>query len=70
MDICLRVLKKSKNSRFDVYCVRKSVLIISYVTFRDCHVQIFPTTFLNIAVYKETLAANSPIDHVTCHMSH
>ena len=41
MDICLRVLKKSKNSRFDVYCVRNSVLIISHVTFRDCRVQIF-----------------------------
>ena len=41
MEICLRVLKKSNNSRLDGYCVRNSVLIISHVTFRDCRVQIF-----------------------------
>ena len=41
-DICLRVLKESKKSRFDSYSVRNSVLIISHITFRDCRVHIFP----------------------------
>ena len=41
MDACLRVLKESNKSRFDSYCVRNSVLIISHVTFRDCRVHIF-----------------------------
>ena len=31
--------------------VRNSILIISHITFRDCGVHIFPTTFLEIAVY-------------------
>ena len=51
MDICLWVLKESNKSRFDSYSVRNSVLIISHITFRDCRVHIFPTTFLEIAVY-------------------
>ena len=41
MDICLRVLKESNKSRFDSYSVRNSVLNISHITFRDCHVHIF-----------------------------
>ena len=41
MDICLRVLKESNKSRFDSYSVRNSVLIISHITFRVCHVHIF-----------------------------
>ena len=52
MDICLRVLKESNKSRFDSYKVRNRVLIISHITFRDCRVHIFPTTFLEIAVCK------------------
>ena len=40
MDICLRVLKESNKSRFDSYSAR-NVLIISHMTFRDCHVHIF-----------------------------
>ena len=40
MDICLWVLKESNEGRFDGYCVRNSVLIISHVTFRDCRVHI------------------------------
>jgi len=51
MDICLRVLKENNNSRFDSYSVRNRVLIISHITFRDCRWHIFPTTFLEIAVY-------------------
>ena len=50
LDVCLRVLKESNKSRFDSYSVRKSALIISHITFRDCRVQSFPTTFLEIAV--------------------
>ena len=41
MNACLLVLKESNKSRFDVYCVRNSVFIISLVTFRDCRVHIF-----------------------------
>ena len=41
MDICLRVLKESNKSRFDSYSVRNSVLNVSHITFRDCHVHIF-----------------------------
>ena len=52
MVVCLRVLKESNKSRFDSYSVRNSVLIISPLTFRDCRVHIFPTTFLEIAVYQ------------------
>ena len=51
MDICLRVLKESNKSRFDSCSVRNSLLIISHITFRDCRLHIFPTTFLAIAVY-------------------
>ena len=52
MDICLRVLKENNKRRFDSYSVRNSVLIISHITFRDCRVHFFPTTFLEIAVYE------------------
>ena len=41
MVTCLRALKESKQSRFDSYSVRNSVLIISHITFRDCGMQIF-----------------------------
>ena len=42
MDVCLRVLfNESSKSKFDSYSVRKSVLIISHNTFRDCRVHIF-----------------------------
>ena len=51
MDICLRVLKESNKSRFDSYSVRNSLLIISHITFRDCRLHIFPTAFLEIAVF-------------------
>ena len=59
MGICLRVLRESSKSRFDSYCVRNSiyqysirnsVLNIPHITFRDCRVHVFPTTFLEIAV--------------------
>ena len=51
MDVCLRVLKESNKSSFESYSVRNSVLIISHVTFRDCRVHFFQTTFLEIAVF-------------------
>ena len=41
MDICLRLLKESKKGRFYSCSVRSSILIISHITFRDCHVHIF-----------------------------
>ena len=51
MEMYFRVLEESNKSRFDSYSVRNSVLIISHITFRDCRVHIFPTTYLEIAVY-------------------
>ena len=51
MEICLRELKESNKSRFGSYSVRKSALLISHITFRDCRMHSFPTTFLEIAVY-------------------
>ena len=52
MDICLRVLKETEEkSRFDSCSVRNSILIKSHITFRDCRVHIFPTTFLELAEY-------------------
>ena len=51
VDVCLRVLKESNKSRFYSYSVRNSLLLISHITFRDCRLHIFPTTFLEIAVY-------------------
>ena len=50
IDIRLRVQKESNKSRFDSYSVRNSVLILSHITFQDCRVHIFPTTFLETAV--------------------
>ena len=50
-DICLRMLLESKKSRFDSYSVRNSELVVSHITFRDCRLHIFPTTFLEITVY-------------------
>ena len=50
MDVCFRELKESKKSRFDSYSIKNSVLIISHITFRDCRVHFFSTTFLEIAV--------------------
>ena len=41
IDVCLRVLKESNYRRFDSNSVRKSILIISHITFRDCRVHIF-----------------------------
>ena len=54
MDVCLRVLKESNKSRFDNYSVRNCVLIISHITFRDCHVHIF----------SDKLSRNSCIDRM------
>ena len=65
MEMCLRVLKESNKSRFDSYSVRNSVLIISHITFRDCRVHFFPTTFLEIAVYK-LLPLASTTTFMTC----
>ena len=46
VDGLLRVLKKSNKSRFDSYSFKKeSVLIISYITFRDCHLHFLRQPF-------------------------
>ena len=60
MDICLRVLKESNQSRFDSYSVRSSVLNISHITFRDYRVHIFSDNLsrnscIQISVYKSLL---------------
>ena len=62
MDVCLRELKESG---FDSYSVRNSVLIISNITFRIVACTFFPTSFLEIAVYYELTMACSPVDLVS-----
>ena len=49
--MCLRVLKESNKVDSTGTVVRNSVLIISHITFWGCRMHIFPTTFLEIAVY-------------------
>ena len=44
-------LKESNKSGFDSYSAKNTLLIISYITFRDCRVQIVPTTFLETTVF-------------------
>ena len=58
MDICLCMLKASNKSRFDSYSVRNSVLHISHITFRDCRMHNFLTTFLEIATYIDPFPTN------------
>ena len=41
MDIHLQVLKERNKSSFDSNSVRNSVLIMSHITSRDCHMHIF-----------------------------
>ena len=42
MDIkCLRVLKESNKRRFDSYSVRKSKLMVSHISCRDCRVHVY-----------------------------
>ena len=41
IEMCLRVLKESNKVGLTAIVVRNSVLIISHITFRDCHVHIF-----------------------------
>ena len=50
--------------------VTNSVLIISHVTFRDCRVHIFPTTFLEIALYSQCSTGNQfPVQVTSCKLS-
>ena len=66
-DLCLRMLKESDKSRFHSCKGGNSVLIISHITFRNCHVHIFPTTLLEIAVYKILFAPRVfRIIHLAC----
>ena len=70
MDLYLRVLKESNKSRFDSYSVRNSVLLISLITFRDCRVHIFPTAFLEIAVYTHKMSHTYKHVYVKAMKSH
>ena len=58
IDVCLRMLKKGNNGRFDNCSVRNSVLIISHITFRGCRVHIF----------SDNLSQNSSITERECHV--
>ena len=49
-DICLWVLKESNIIVADNYS--RQEVIAAHITFRDCRVHIFPTTFLEMAVYR------------------
>ena len=41
MELCLRLLRESNKSEFDSYIVRKSVSIISHITFWVCRMHTF-----------------------------
>ena len=58
MDVCLRVLKGSKESRLDSYSVRNTVLLIPHITFRYCPMHIF----------SDNLSQNSCMQDV-CHVT-
>ena len=60
MDICLRVLKKSNESRFDSYSVRNSVLIM----------HIFPTTFLERFVISRFNCSTQNTDTPSIYVRH
>ena len=49
--VCECLWKATKVGYSTTTVVKKSVLIISHITFRDCRVHVFPTTFLEIAAY-------------------
>ena len=50
-DICLRVLWKATKVGLTATVVRNSVLIISHITFRDCRLHFFLTTFSKQLMY-------------------
>ena len=47
--------KKSNKSRFDSYSVRKSALIISHITFRDCRLHSFSDNLSRNSCVRKTL---------------
>ena len=47
----------------------KNIIIILFIHFKRITLHTPVVIFRNANIYKETLAANSPIDHVTCHMT-
>ena len=68
VDVCLRVLEESNKRRFDNYSVRNSVLIVSHITSRACHVHIFAHNFLEIAVYNMYMMVRKHQIHHKIHL--
>ena len=58
MDVCLRVLKDATKVSSNNYSFRKSELIISYITLRDCRVHMFFRQPFSKYLY--SLRASSP----------
>ena len=73
MDVCLRVLKESNKSRFDIYSVRNSVLEINPIPFGIVACTFFATTFLEIAVYcahvNSSGSLRKQLKHFLCYSS-
>ena len=64
MEVCLRVLKESNKSRFDYYSRQEQCIDqIPYYLSGLSRAHLFPTTFLEIAVYS-SLRAHHPITRV------
>ena len=55
MDVCLRAAKGKQQTLVRQLQPGTVLLIISYITFRDCRVTFFSTTFLEIAVYAQRI---------------
>lgn len=49
--------------------VKNIIIILLFIHFKRISLHTPVVIFRNANIYKETLAANSPIDHVTCHMT-
>ena len=62
MDICLRWQKESIKSKFDSYSVRKSVLIISHITFWDCRMHISSDNLFRQSCINKTLSGRVPYE--------
>ena len=69
MEMCFRVLKESNKSRFDSYSRQEqfnSVLIISYITFRDCRVHIFSDNLSRNRLYTALVLCKNLMELLVC----
>ena len=60
MELCLQLLKESNKSEFDSYMVRKSVSVISHITFWVCRMHTFSDNLSqNSRIWDNTVSGSS-----------